>query len=72
MPEANFPKKIFESRRTIYQKMPIDIVTWIYSRMNRVADENFDNQLAETVKNLKTISGYSLTIDLSNRVKKVA
>jgi hypothetical protein len=46
--------------------MPIDIVTWIYSRINRVTNENFDNQLAETVKNLKTISGYSPTIDLSN------
>jgi hypothetical protein len=52
--------------------MPIDIVTGIYSLINRITNEKFDNQLAETVKNLKTVSGYSPTIDLSNQIKKVA
>ncbi len=70
MPVSNFSKKYLRAGGQFTKKMPIDIVTWIYSRLNRVTNENFDNQLAETVKNLKTISGYSPTIDLSNRVKK--
>jgi hypothetical protein len=66
MPVANFSEIYSRAGGQFTKKMLIDIVTWIYSRINRVTNENFDNQLAETVKNLKTISGYSPTIDLSN------
>jgi hypothetical protein len=72
MPVANFSQKYSRAGGQFTKKMPIDIITWICSRINRVTNENFDNQLAETVENLKTIGDYSPTIDLSNRVKKVA
>jgi hypothetical protein len=72
MPVANLIQKYSRAGGKFTKKLTIDIVTRIYSRINRIINEKFNNQLTESVKKILTTSGSSPNQDLSNQTEKVA